>query len=63
MVADLIAAAFVLTIVVLFVRPNSQGQAFLTSFTSALVAVIKQVTDIADGTDTGTADDSNTQGN
>lgn len=61
MIADLIAAAFVVTMLTVLVRPGSAGSTFVVALTNVTVAVIKQVTDIADGSgdDTSGTDGSN----
>lgn len=49
MIADLVAAAFVVTMLTILVRPGSKGSTFVVALTNVTVAVLKQVTDIADG--------------
>lgn len=61
MIADVIAGALVVTMLTVFVRPGSKGSAFIEAFTAATVAVISQVTDIANGTDA--ADDAGSDDN
>ena len=52
MIADILTGAFIVTMLSVFVRPNSKGSSLISAATAAMVAVISQVTDIADGTDT-----------